>query len=169
MRYFAALALYSPVMVPIDSSATLPSGSPEAEKAARYRRSAYMYHKALAVVVSVNFVMALSAFHEPADVVGGYGFMFITLFGAPLLFLFCASSYYSFRARSEWRLVVLSAVASAMVVLAVLGIEPNLKSLVMDCVYVVSVVFFLVFNGKRKRETLSGKLETETGSGENAR
>jgi predicted neutral ceramidase superfamily lipid hydrolase len=143
--------------------ATQPSGAPQTDKAAKYRRTAYFFHKALAVGVFINFVMALSAFHQSKDVVGGYVFMFVIVFGVPLLFLLCASLYYSFRARSDWHLVVLSAASFAMAALALLGIEPTLKSLVMDCAYVASVVYFSVFQGKRDREIRSRGFEGGTG------
>lgn len=131
--------------------AILPPLPTQTAKGPDYRRTAYFLHKALAVAVSINFVMALSAFHQSRDVVGGYVFMLIIGFGIPLLLLFCASLYYSFRARSDRRLIVLSAASLAMAVSVVLGIEPTLESLVMDCIYVVSVVWFSVLKAKQDR------------------
>ncbi|HTR68561.1 MAG TPA: hypothetical protein VMH85_22465 [Terriglobales bacterium] len=69
--------------------------------------------------------------------------MVMTL-GPPIAVLFCTATYYSYRARSDWRLIALSLVAAVMIAEWFVAIEPRLLSILLDGLYIALTVFFTV-------------------------
>jgi hypothetical protein len=120
-------------------------------------KRAYLFHSLLAGAACLVLAMTIHlwAIQATPEVVGGGIFLLVMWLGLPVIFLLSACLYYSCRARSEWPLIVLGAVALAMTTQWLIGVEPAVVNMVaLEAFYIILTgLFFLRWRSRNRRDT----------------
>ena len=121
-----------------------------------YRKDAYICHLILAIGVCVVLAMRIHLIMIDAsgEVVGAAIFLLVMWLGLPILVLLGVVTFYTYKARADWKVVLLTSVLIVLILQWFLEIGPAMiVSIMVESLYIVLAIviglrpFFGIKNG----------------------